>query len=94
VIGWTIWCSTPDRTKRFVSLSNFKLALLLNGYSEAAGGNTDHSPLPSAEVKKDLSDSHSLYIPSWHAQGQFYSSPFIVVLQFHVKFGLHLANMN
>jgi hypothetical protein len=66
VIDWTIWGSIPDRTKRFVSLPNWLwdyLALLFNGYSEAAGGNTDHSPLPSAEVKKDLSDSHSLYIP-------------------------------
>jgi hypothetical protein len=68
----------------FVSLPNWlwdNFALLFNEYSEAAGGNTDHSPLPSAEVK-DLGDSHSLYIPEWHAQGQFYSSPFIV-LQFH-----------
>jgi hypothetical protein len=96
-----IWGSIPDRTKRFLSLSNClnwlwdNPALLFNGYSEAAGGNSDHySHLPSAEVKKDLSNCFSLYIPSWHEQGQFYSSAFIVVLQLHVKFGLHLANMN
>lgn len=69
VIDWMIWGSIPDRTKRFVSLPNSSnwlwdnLAPLFNGYSVAAGGNTDHSPLPSAEVKKELSDSHSLYIP-------------------------------
>jgi len=87
VIGWMIQGLILDRTKTFVSLPNCSnwlwdsLALLFNGYSEAAGGNTDHSPLPSAEVKKD---SHSLCIPERHAQGQFYSSPFIV-LQFHVN---------
>lgn len=68
VINWTIWSSIPDRPKTFVSLPNcsnwlwVNLALLFNGYSEAAGGNTDHSPLRSAEVK-DLSDSHALYTP-------------------------------
>jgi hypothetical protein len=70
VIGWTIWGLIPDRTKRFVSLPNWfwdKVTHLFKGYSEADGGNTD--PLPSAEVKKDLSDSQSLYIPEWYAQG-------------------------
>jgi hypothetical protein len=51
-----IWGLIPDRTKRFGSLPNWlwdNLTLLFNGYKEAAGGNIDHSPLPSAEVKKD-----------------------------------------
>lgn len=64
VIDWTIWGSIPDRTKRFVSLQTGS-GTTLPSYSMgsvAAGGNSDHSPLPSAEVKKDLSDSHSLYI--------------------------------
>jgi hypothetical protein len=81
----------PNRTKRFVSLPNcsnwlcVNLALLYDGYSKAAGGDADHSPVPSAEVKKDLSNSHFPYIPSCHAKGQSYSLPFIVVLEFHTN---------
>jgi hypothetical protein len=83
--GWEFF-SSSSRPDRLWGPYNF----LLNGYQglfpegKAAGGEADHSPPSSAEVKECLElYLHSPNTPPWRraqlkSQGQLYLSPFIL----------------